>query len=1062
MRRFAVLLFLVCAVSSAPAFSETLTGTWTGTWVFEDSPDGSTRCCQNLPDPLVHGGNATITFTSESGGTALLNGLKEKQNNQNCPTNQCTLVDTAIVLPVSASLSGSTVTGTFIEPSGNSLTYVATITNGVMHGTLDGGTDGGEGLFSVSRGTQNTGDATGSWTGTYSLTDACPHTSGGAMTANLTQSSSIIGGTLTLSGLKSTDGSCNVVSTATVVFSFSGAISGTTVQAVAVTTGGLPVVIQGELNGNTFAGQILAWEGSGTGSFSMTRTGGGGTPSGTFIASPNIVAAGKPVTLSWFVAGATSVTIEPGIGNKPPAGTIVVTPSTSTTYTLTAHGASGGTTTLTTRVEVISVPDIQVSLLPTGIVQLANSGGGSTTFALTNAGGAAAQITFAPTGDFFTIAPSSFTLGPGESQVITVTTLAKPAGDFTGSVSLSVAGVPLNVTVPIRLLSAAPPAGLAAAAASIPRVDVAGDPGSQPSGVATFRNNGTGTVTALASSSVPWLVVSNNVITIAPGSTAEVPFNIDRSRRPDGDAPIGSQRGEIILTYLRGGAGKIATHADEDTSKSQVTVVDTARPAVAASALPTGAAAAGLLMIPGVRQGADLVSDLAISRTPGRDATSVQIFYLPSDGNPASALSTSVTQSVQKGNVSLGGVIKSTFQHDNEIGTIAVLAQPSDSISVHAALTDVPRSAGTALPVFRGDRSLVPGSSLILTGLRGTPGRTDFAVQETSGSAATVTITFRNEAGGSVGTREVVLAGHSFASITNAVPAGAVSAVVTNSTASLGRVVAYALPTDTVSGDRWVVTDWNKRTASVPQEPLIIPVAGVVRGRNNSDYRTELSMMNTGSALETATLRYFTNGTMTERTISLGPNQSRVFSDLLRTEFGVTGNSLGYLKFIPSAGGISINARSYHTAGGLTFSADLPVVPVRDAIHLGEVTHIGELEDAMLTTIIAAQPASMRSNLGLVETDGAAVTVRATLKYTFVTGKGESRGTAVKDFVLEPSGFLFFNNLAREIIGPSRESAFHDLKDLQLDVQVLEGTGGVIVVTSSVENATNDSIVRVE
>jgi hypothetical protein len=1062
MRRIAVLLFLFCVVSFAPAFSQTLTGTWSGTWMFQDAPDGPSRCCQNLPDPIVHGGAMTMSFTSESTGTALLSGLKQKQNNESCPTNQCILVDSTAVLPVTASLTGSTVTGTFVEPTGDSLTFTATIANDVMTGTVRG-EEGASGLFSVTRGTQNTADGSGTWSGDYHLTDRCPHTSAGSMTANLTQyAADTLLGTVTLAGLKSADENCNLVSTGTVNFNFTGYVTGTTVNAVIITSAGIPAILEGQLNGDMFTGQILGWEGSGSGPFSMTRTGGGSTPTGSFIATPNIVAAGRPVTLSWSVGGATSVSIEPGVGNRPPAGTAVVSPTASTTYTLTAFGPSGGSITLTTRVEVISIPDIQVSLLPTGIVQLANTGGASTTFALTNAGGAAAQIALAQSGDFFTITPSGFTIGPGESQVITVTTQARPAGDFTGSVTLSVAGISVNVTVPVRLLSAAPPAGLAAAAARIPRVDVAGDPGTQPSGVAQFRNNGTGTVTALASSGVPWLIVSGGVITIAPGATVDVPFSVDRSRRPDGDAPIGSQRGEIILTYLRGGAGKLAALADEDTSKSQVTVVDTARPAVAASALPTGAAASRLLMIPGVRQGADLVSDLAISKEPGHEATNVQIFYLPSDGNPASALSTTVTQSVQKGSVSLGGVVKSTFQHDNEIGTLAVLAEPSDSISVHATLIDVARSAGTALPVFRGDRSLVPGASLILTGLRGDPGRTDLAIQETSGSAATVMITFRNEAGAPVNTREVVLAAHSLASLTNAVPAGAVSAEVTNSSASLGRVVAYALPTDTISGDRWVVTDWKKRTASAPQEPAIIPVAGVVRGRNNSDYRTEVSMMNTGSAVETGTLRYFTNGEMTERTISLGPNQSRVFSDLLRTEFGVTGNSLGYLKFIPTTGGIHVNSRTYHSAAGSTFSADLPVVPVSDAIRLGEVTHIGELEDAMLTTIIASRPSTFRSNLGLVETEGAAVTVRATLRYTFVTGKGESRGTAVKDFSLEPSGFLFFNNLAREIIGPSRESAFRDLKDLQLDVQVVDGTGGVIVVTSTVENATNDSIVRVE
>jgi hypothetical protein len=59
----------------------------------------------------------------------------------------------------------------------------------------------------------------------------------------------------------------------------------------------------------------------------------------TFVASPPQAAPGDPVTLSWSIAGATSVSIT-GLGTQPASGSAVVTPSQTTRYTLTPAGAA--------------------------------------------------------------------------------------------------------------------------------------------------------------------------------------------------------------------------------------------------------------------------------------------------------------------------------------------------------------------------------------------------------------------------------------------------------------------------------------------------------------------------------------------------------------------------------------------------------------------------------------------------------------------------------------------------------------------------------------------------
>jgi len=63
-----------------------------------------------------------------------------------------------------------------------------------------------------------------------------------------------------------------------------------------------------------------------------------------FDATPSSIQAGQSSQLTWIVQGATSVSIQPGIGNVALTGSTTVTPAQTTTYTLTAVGPSGTVT----------------------------------------------------------------------------------------------------------------------------------------------------------------------------------------------------------------------------------------------------------------------------------------------------------------------------------------------------------------------------------------------------------------------------------------------------------------------------------------------------------------------------------------------------------------------------------------------------------------------------------------------------------------------------------------------------------------------------------------------
>ena len=78
----------------------------------------------------------------------------------------------------------------------------------------------------------------------------------------------------------------------------------------------------------------------------------------SFTASPALISKGSGSTLSWTVSGATTLTIDQGVGAVTGATSKVVTPDQTTTYTLTARDASGATATAQVVLTVAPTPII--------------------------------------------------------------------------------------------------------------------------------------------------------------------------------------------------------------------------------------------------------------------------------------------------------------------------------------------------------------------------------------------------------------------------------------------------------------------------------------------------------------------------------------------------------------------------------------------------------------------------------------------------------------------------------------------------------------------------------
>lgn len=170
-----------------------------------------------------------------------------------------------------------------------------------------------------------------------------------------------------------------------------------------------------------------------------------------FIADPSEITAGSSTALRWKVIGATSVSIDHGIGNVPEAGMTMVSPTTTTTYALTATNEAGS---VTASVQVVVVSTAPVAGLPIVNYFTANpnsiTAGGSTTLSWSVSNAASV-----------TIEPGVGTVGFSGSSVVSPTatttytlTATNAAGSRTASAQVIViSGYTPPATPSFRVIS---------------------------------------------------------------------------------------------------------------------------------------------------------------------------------------------------------------------------------------------------------------------------------------------------------------------------------------------------------------------------------------------------------------------------------------------------------------------------------------------------------------------------------------------------------------------------------------------------------------------------------
>jgi hypothetical protein len=414
--------------------------------------------------------------------------------------------------------------------------------------------------------------------------------------------------------------------------------------------------------------------------------------------------------------------------------------------------------------------------------------------------------------------------------------------------------------------------------------------------------------------------------------------------------------------------------------------------------------------------------------------------------------------------VAFPAVIKNVFGITGLGGSLQLRSSETSNIAFSAAVsTNVANRAIasiTALPILRSDRSIGPGERLVFAGAENSQSSTDAIstsvwVQEVSGNAGHVAFEYRNANGAVVGTDSASVP--AFIAVSGDVPAGGRSVIVTNDSSGPARFAGYALVTADGSGDGWVLVDPAKQWGSA-SGALMMPLV-----QPPTSSQTDLYLTNPSNSAVNVTLDI--NSGNRRRGVRVGnqlPAPAVSTISPMFTSRTTINSGNGFVRINASSGSVSATGRVTSAVNGTALGSSLPAVPVSAAIGIGQGKRFTGVDDSSAKTIAAATAATYRSTLMLIETTGQSATVRITLRYTFIAGATvSSQGVSSRDFAVGPNQVLTIADLARSIIGSQRDS-FGDLRNMQVDIDVLDGSGKILGFMEAIDNGSGDIAVRAE
>ncbi|MEA2238464.1 MAG: hypothetical protein QOC81_3188 [Thermoanaerobaculia bacterium] len=1075
----AILLSLAALAVSTPSFAQ-FSGTWTGTFVYRAPFGDEDNACERS-------GPITIVLSQSGSGSLSANFVNK---NDKCASTISTQTGT---------ISGGTISGGILTASLTSAFFGnvpvrATVSSGALFFTAPGAGTTNEFhavAFLPATPLLPPGDISGNWSGTIQSDVVYCH-------SNL-----VISGTVRVTVLQT--GSTFTATVAPILpngtnncqlsapdpdfpseLTFSGSISGNSFTGTLTGFDNVVAIpLRGALNGSaldfTFSfpvdlpdepnkSELLdsLWTAN------VTRAATVPPPTITsFAATPTTITAGDSAVLSWTTQDATAASIDKGIGSVAVNGSKSVSPTVTTTYTLTASGPTAPAKNSTTTVTVTPCiqPTLVVSNPPLGMLQAAGGPLPTDSFTLTNTGASSAKVTLTQTGSFFTQTPTSFTIEAAASQVVSISATTQTAGFYPGSSIVSACGTPTGTTINVYLRVAAVPAGpVSVISPSGARIDTISP---STTGTVSFTNPSTFAIEGFVITDVPWITIPVPALSLGAGQTAQVQFTIDRSKRPDGAAPAGGVIGLISFRYvnttsasaaLSGGPSALTT-APASASFSIVTVmvVDSMKGSVINQPAPP-ANGELVLFLSGISSKTSF-GDLNLSNRSATTSIGDLRMYFGS-ANTTVPLSKSINLGIFPANsaVYFPSILKASFDELSSTGSLQLRSAQLGNVSVTQTRINANTAQtafGTALPVFRSDRGFAPGEKFFLPGVQksGTMSTTLY-VQEIAGKSATVKVDLIDAAGAVTNGSTFDLSGHGLVEQQDVVLPGRVTLRVTNMSDPLsgGTINGYALVTDSATGDSFAVVQLTTASGTVPlvAPAFASPSRSLVLHLMNSQESGPITVSATTTtvpARKRAVKQASSESPMAQSTVTIPPIAAL-------SSYQLTVPESGFVKLTGSAA-LRVAGRFSIPRSGGTFGSGIPVVSGR-GLKLNDTVRFTGIEDSCSATIAFARPLTYRTDLMLVEASGlASVTVRLTLRYVFSAGKVASSSGAVQQYDVPAGGFILLADLGKSLIGSQRNS-FGDLHNAVLDVEVIGGTGAVIPFLKATDNGTGDVTIRHE
>jgi len=251
-----------------------------------------------------------------------------------------------------------------------------------------------------------------------------------------------------------------------------------------------------------------------------------------------------------------------------------------------------------------------------------------------------------------------------------------------------------------------------------------------------------------------------------------------------------------------------------------------------------------------------------------------------------------------------------------------------------------------------------------------------------------------------------------------------------------GKVTAYASVIDNLTNDPLMVFPVLKGAESATR--YVIPgVADINNGF--ASWRSDIRFFNPTTTSVTATLTYFpqpgnaaASGT---KQITIPAGQVMPVDNALQQLFALTNSGGSLLVTTPSSSKLIVTARTYNQTSNGTYGQFIPAVTPAGSVGLSD--------NRVLQLLQLEASDKMRTNLGLVETNGTPVTVEITAI------PPDSKVATKTQVTLAANQFIQFNDILKSF-------GLGTVYNARMTVKVLSGTGRVTAYASVIDSATQD------